>query len=1230
MELPSAYIPMDRRQAIMWGETLADRTTGAALFADISGFTPLTEALLKAYGPKRGPEELTKQLNQIYDALVSEAHRYGGSVIAFSGDAITCWLDGDDGVRAIACGLAMQQTMGQFAALHIPTGQTIALAMKAAVAAGSVRRFRVGDSKVQYIDVLAGATLDRMAAAEHHAEKGEVVLAPEVAEQITDQVEIAEWRDDHETDRRYGVVGKLSHPDSVLVQEIAPSVQDVDSALAQDQTRPWLLPPVYERLSAGKGGFLAELRPAVALFLSFGGIDYDRDEAAGEKLDAYIQWVQNVLVRYEAFLLQLTIGDKGSYMYAAFGAPIAHEDDAVRAVSAALELQAIPADLNYITDTKIGVSQGQMRTGAYGGTRRRTYGVLGDEVNMAARLMQAAQPGQILIKDSVWDATDNTFAGESIPPFMVKGKSDPVNTYSIIGVRVQQAIHLQEPKYALPMVGREAELALVEQKMDETLAGHGQIVAIVAEAGMGKSRLAAEVIRKASERLLVGYGGECQSYGTNISYLVWQPIWRAFFNLDPSWSLEAQMDELETMLELIDPALVPRMPLLGAVLNLSIPDNDLTRTFDAKLRKTSLESLLVDCLRLSAQAAPLMLVFEDCHWLDPLSHDLLEVIGRAIADLPVLMVMVYRPMQLERLKEARLEKLPYFTEIPLTDFTPQEAKRLISLKLEQFFGDQTDVPAGLLKRITERAQGNPFYIEELLNYLQDQNFDPKDTKQLDQFELPTSLHSLILSRIDQLTEHQKSTIKVASVIGRLFEAAWLWGMYPELGDPVQIKADLEALSTLDLAPMDKPDPELTYIFKHIVTQEVAYESLPYATRSMLHNQLGEYIEQHYQEKLDRFVNLLAHHYHHSENDEKKRIYLRKAGESAQEEYNNEAAVDYFERVLPLLSDEDKVEVMRKLGEVEQLVGRWEEAKNHYEQAVSLAQRHNNASAQGWCEVAMGRLLWRQSQYTDALTRLERARVIFEELGDQAGVGQVWHEEGLVAAVQGNLEEARMLWRRSLKIRQELDDTLNIAHSLNNLALAARNLGDYEESRTLNEQALELRYKLGDKRAIANSLNNFGLMLTDLKEYETARTQLEVAVDLQREIGDKWEIGNALHTLATTLRNEGDYDTARAKYNESLTTLWELGERYMLAYVLEDMGGLSALQGQPERALRLFGAATTLREKTGSSLSPTEQAQLEDMLAPAREALAELADSIEAEGRAMSVEQAVELARSNTI
>ena len=893
MEAATAYVPMDRRQALAAGGSLPERTKGAALIADISGFTPLTEALAQELGARRGAEELTYQLNRVYNALIAELHRYGGSVISFGGDAITCWLDGDDGSRATACALEMQEAMLQFAAVETAGGSTVSLGMKAAIATGTVCRFLVGNPSCCLIEVIAGETLERLAAAELLAGRGEVILDPQAAGSLGDRVLLQEWRGDAEAGGRCAVVASLA----VHVPHAPWPAMSLDALRAKDVS-PWLLPPVFHRLESGQGEFLAELRPCVALFLRFGGIDYDRDPEAASKLDAFVQGAQDIVRQYEGSLLQLSIGDKGSYLYVAFGAPIAHENDADRAASTALGLQELAGNLDFLSGVQIGISQGRMRTGAYGSRTRRTYGVLGNVVNLAARLMSAAEPGQILVSDSARAATGDAFIWERLPSRRVKGRSEPVALSRLVGRKRRRTIHLLEPRYALPMVGRQAELHLIGQIMEQVLRGEGQILGISAEAGMGKSRLAAEAIRLAQERGFVSYGGECQSHGTTTSYLVWRSIWRDLFGLDPTEAQEDQVHKLAAQLGQTDPALPPRLPLLGTVLNLSIPDNALTQSLDAKVRKSSLEALLVDCLRARAQENPILLVLEDCHWLDPLSNDLIEEVGRAAIDLPVLLMLVYRPPDARRLQVSRVHQLPHFREIELAEFTLQEAERLIRLKLERFFGFEAGVSQDFLTQITDRAAGNPFYIEELLNYLQDRGMHPQDSRQFVDIDLPSSLHTLVLSRIDQLSESQQTTIKVASVIGRLFRAAMLWGICPQLGSLERVKADLEVLNTLDLTPVETPEPELTYLFKHIVTQEVAYQSLLYATRAMLHGEIGRYLEETQVETLDQYLSLLAYHYEHSDNKQKKQKYLVRAGDDAKKGDIHEIPVPHRVRSRP--------------------------------------------------------------------------------------------------------------------------------------------------------------------------------------------------------------------------------------------------------------------------------------------------------------------------------------------
>lgn len=1222
MESPSIYIPMDRRQALAHGRSLPERVQGTALFADISGFTPLTEVLARELGPQRGSEEITRHLNQVYDAVIAEVHGHGGSVIGFSGDAITCWFDHDNGLRATACGLAMQQAMASFANVSTPSGIAVPLVIKASIACGPARRFLVGDPEYSLVEALAGQTLDRLAEVDHHAHGGEVVLDMATAQALGDQVQVAAWRQNDDDGRSLAIVSGLNRPAPPAAWPLL-----ADDAIHHAIARPWLLPPVYERLRRGLGEFLAELRPAVSLFMSFTGIDYDRDPAAGRKLDQFIREVQAILAQYEGSLIQLTIGDKGSYLYAAFGAPVAHEDDTLRAASAALALRDLALRTDFIGEARVGIDQGRMRTGAYGSSTMRTYGVLGNAANMAARLMQAAESFQILTSDLVVQTIGDALAWETLNPIRVKGRSEPMVIHCLASARPRRTLRsLFEASQDTPLVGRSAELALLEDKMDLAARGHGQVLGFTGQAGMGKSRLVAEAVLLADGRGWQRYGCECSSYGTNTSYHAWFSIWWHFFELDPAWPLSMQIEILTRQLDQIDPALTPRLPLLGAALNLPIPDNELTASFDAKLRKSSLEALLVDCLRARSQHAPILLISENCQWLDPLSYDLLDVTARAIVNMPVLLLLAYRPPELAYLQQPRISGLSHYCDRELTPFSPQEAESLITYKLNRASGAALAIPPELITRITERSGGNPFYIDELLTYLQAQGVDPQDRQALAQLDLPTSLQSLILSRLDQLADSPRITLKVASVIGRAFEAATLWGFYPPLGDEQQVKANLHSLEQADLTFQEAPEPDLTYAFRQVLTQEVSYESLPFATRAALHEQLGQFIERAYAGQLDQQLDRLAYHYGASENEVKKREYLLKAARRAQQVYANSAAIDYFQRLLPLLADAEKPEALLDLGRVLELVGRWREALESYVQALDLAERAEQAGHVAAAQCALGDLARKQGDYSAAATWLAQARDGYEGQHDRAGVAQTLHYLGTLLARQGDYTGARQAYEESLAIRRALGDQRNTASLLSNLAIVARFENDLTAARRLNEESLHIREALGDRWAIGVSLNNLGLLALMERNYGEAHSQLQRALAIWREVGDRWAAANTLVELGNLARERASYGEAAALYSESLAINRELNDKMTIAYLFEDVGCLAALQGAPRRALRLVAAAAQLRETIGAPLAPAEASRLQERLAGARQQLSvEDQLSAEAEGQALSFEQAIELA-----
>jgi len=1233
----SAYFPQDRLRAIATNTSLPDRTSGLALFADISGFTALTESLQMEFGSRRGSEELSRHLEAGYSALITEIEKYGGSVISFAGDSMLCWFDGenDDGRMqdegymrassyALSAAMEMQEAIKEFPVLGL----------KISIASGDARRFIVGNEDIQRIDILAGKTVARTATGERLASECEVLVDEVTANELGDSVVIKEWREDNESGERFAVISRINGKSQ-------PVVGNNQSGIAGNSVlKSFVLQEVYERETSEQGDFLTEFRPCVALFVRFTGIDYDSDSAE-EELDHFIREVQTVATRYEGTFLDITIGDKGSYVHVNFGVLSVHEDDSRRAVKTALELRN-KTDLQL----QMGITQGLMRVGAYGGETRKVFGALGDDVNLAARLMMTAKEDEILLSSHVHKAVMDQFTFEPRPPLPMKGRAEPLPVFAVTGESLRRAVRLQEPNYSLPMVGREKELAMINEKMSKVLEGKSQVIGIVAEAGLGKSRLVAEVIRSARKMGFVGFGGVCQSDGIHTPYLAWKSIWQAFFDVDPEMSERKLIRRLEGEIEDRAPSRLDAMPLLNVVLDLNIPENDFTKNLEPRIRQSALHALLEDCLKSAAgrdavsmsnrdekgeMTSPLLIVIEDLHWIDALSYDLLEGLAKSLTHHAVCFVLAYRPPELERLQASHIEALEQFTRIELSELTKAEAESAIRAKLTQLYPARGGaLPAGLVDALMERAQGNPFYLEELLNYLHDRGIDPSE---IDKIELPDSMHTLILSRIDQLSEGEKTTLRVASIVGRLFRAKWLTGYYPELGSFPQVKSALDALEALEITPLDTPEPELAYLFKHIVTHEVTYESLPFATRARLHEQLARYLENEIQvgetQRVQKgyilpLLDVIAFHYGRSENQEKQVEYLRMAGEAAQKNYANDAALAHYGQILPLLKDaNEQAQIHLKRGQVLEFMGKWDEAEIDYRAALNSAKEDMTIKTNA--QVALGKLNRLRGEYETALDWLGQAMEARTKLEDSTGLAQVLIETGLVflrkgeygqvrelmnkglalareandksntalalnalgnvISDQGDFAAARTFYEESLALRREMGDKAGIAGSLNNLGIAAINRGDYTVARAFYEESLALVREIGDKKGITSALNNLGGVAYEQGDSTAARAFFEESLVLKREMGDKRGIAMSLNNLGSLVQTQGDYATARGLYEECLMLCKEMDDKSTMAYVLFGLGLVDLAEGKPESHENILGSLR-LRQETGEQVQQT--------------------------------------------
>lgn len=1125
-----------------------------ALFADVSGFTAMSEAL--ATTGRSGAEELTALLNQYFEPMIDLIHSFGGIIGRFGGDAMTVLFpyEADNCAavvrRALQCALQMQASMDAYTNIRTQVG-TFNLAMKAGLAMGQVFCTSVGHLEKRLEYIIAGGVLNRSADAEHHATRGEVV-AHRALLAWAGAVELVEERGEFVCLRR-------------LVEPEAPQplpAQVTLSKQARELVAAYLHPSIAQRLRGGQSSFINEHRKVTILFVSFEGFDYDTDPQVGAKLQHYLSQVIDTIHHYKGYLDKVSMGDKGSSYIVLFGAPVAYENSEEGALYCALALQALEGPR-----IRVGVNSGFVYCGQVGSAVRQEYTVMGDAVNLAARLMQAAEPGQILVGEATYHTIEGKFMWDPPLTLQVKGKKEAIYPRNLLGQREQSARQMQRARYSLPMVGRQPELQQIMERLDLAARGEGQIVGITAEAGMGKSRLADEAFHLAMERGVSTLVSECSSHGTTISYHLWRSLIGGFFGLESSWPLARQVQHLQQQLARIDPALVLRLPLLGRVLNLPIPDNDLTRSLEGRLRKDSLEALIVDCVRHFTQDTPHLLLLEDCQWMDPLSHDLLENLARHSADRPLLLLLVYRSPESEWMRP-RVTRFGHFTEIELKEFTQDEAEYLIQIKLQQFFGSQQTLPTALIERVTARAQGNPFYIDEMINLIHDRKIDPTDLKALEALDLPDSLHSLIISRIDQLKEGTKSTLKVASVIGRVFREDWLWGSYPQLGSPERIHRRLERLRELDLTALEKQGPEVEYLFKHIVTREVAYESLALATRTMLHERIGHYIESSYPDQLEQYLDLLAYHFGQSANIAKQRDYFQRAGASAQASYANEAALDYYRRLLPLLDEAEKAPILLQMGQILQLTGQWGEAEQHYRQAFQLASTYQEEALLAEAQHALGTLLRARGNYTEALEWLEQAQSRFMALPRPDRAIDTLIDIGVIYWLQGDFSLALHSYESCLAKARALGDKQVMCRALGNMGLLYTDLDDHERALKAHEEGYQIAVELNDPLKMRVLIGNAGNLYLKQGNYSQALESYVRSLHLAVELGHSQGITIRLNNLGTVYLEQGELERATLCLNRSLQLALELGDPLGVITTLGELARVHLLEGEEVEAMQL--------------------------------------------------------------
>ena len=1114
----TAFLPIDRRHALAVGATLPGRATGSVLFADIAGFTSLSRQLTEALGLRGGVDRLSVVLEDVYGALIDEVHGHGGSVLGFSGDAITCWFD-DAPVtldverppsgthRAVACAHRLVSTLDALPAVMIGD-EPVHLGIKVAVATGPVVRLVVGDAEQGRVDLVGGDPVSRVADLEHVAALGEVVVDSATCEVIGRPL------GGPETSVRSTPSGPgllLEDPLEVPRTSWVPLAAD---AVDRHEAETFVARPLRGRL----GDLTTELRPTVALFLQFTPFPLEAPSGP-ETLDALVRWVQGVLEPLEGTLLQVTIGDKSGYLYAAFGTPQAHEDIAARAAAAALELRNLPDHLAEAAPVRIGLAEGMARTGVYGSDASLTFGALGDGTNLAARLMSLADPGTVLMSRSTATACGAGFRTSGHDPVRAKGFDDEVPVLVLEGRLGYLAAEISHRRQ---LVERDAELGELVDRLARVLDGSAGVVAVAGGAGMGKSHLVAEAKRRLGDHHDITWisaradersAGPLAPFVESLGDLTFQGL-----SDDPAIRrdlFDATIDNLLAESSEVSPSdgLTNRLDegrtFLGSLLGLTWEGSPYEQ-HDARTRLDRTLEAFVDLLVVMASIRPVIVHVADAQWLDEVSWRLLGAIGGATAGHRLGLLVDERAESGTSPNAAAV--LPAAAMIVLGRLSTEGVGALIADLLEGSPDEE------FVAEIDERTEGAPLFIEQLLGDLVDRGgivLGPEGQLGLDPAvsrQLPVNLSTLLVSRLDRLTPTTLDVVQQASVLGRSFEAEALAEL---VGHEVDLAVALEEAARSGICEEDSAVAG-RWSFRHVLLAEVAYETQTEERRRQAHGAALVALE-----TVGSHPTVLAHHAEHAGEHRLAMGHLATAATAARRMSAPAAAVDHLTRAIELARGEGGAaasgHLLGDLGKACSAAGRHHQASAAYLEALDVVVAPTDRLG---LLVGLGDALARCGDLPGATAAYEEGIDVLQVVPDASAASRLYAGLALVAAEGGDLDGAADLAELSEELLSDDEDPAERAWAAHRRAVIALRRGRSEEAAAHLEVERSEASASGRLENFAASTLMSGRILLAEGRLDEAVTMLESSCEGFERCGDEHGLARSLDELGGVLHRLG--------------------------------------------------------------------------------------------------------------
>jgi predicted ATPase/class 3 adenylate cyclase len=900
-------------------------------------------------------------------------------------------------------------------------------------------------------------------------------------------------------------------------------------------------------------------------------------------LDQVLRLMAEAVHRYEGTVNQYL----GDGLMALFGAPVALEDHAFRAVQAALTIQEtirgysaqVHRDHGLEVRLRLGLNTGLVVVGRIGDDLRMDYTAVGNTTHLASRMQTLADPGTILLTEATHSLVKDYVHSEALRTVQVRGQRQPVQVYKVTGRRRWRSrLEISAERGLTQLTGRQRELALLHDCLRRAEGGHAQVVGIVGEAGLGKSRLLYEFHASVAAGRVYWLEGHCGARGQTTPYGLLLEILRMHFQIEEEDNPLQLQEKLRQGVRRLDGGLEDTLPFLEALFALPGADAALRHLEPRTRRQQTFEAIRALGFA-GSQYRPHVLVCENLHWIDRSSEDCLAFLIEHLADQPVCVITTNRPGY-----TAPWADKTYYTPMALNLFTEGETEAMVAALLGSH-----DLPPNLLRLIQEKAGGNPLFIEEVTYALVERGALIRHHNSVQwtgdaEVEFSATIQDIIRARLDRLQEPVKRTVQTAAVIGREFGLHLL----TRLSDTAAaVRHHLETLKQVEFIHEKRLFPELEYRFKHAVIQDVAYDSLLVQRRRELHGAIGQAIEALYADRLEEQATILAYHYARSVHQDKAIVYALRAGDQAMRLHARAEATTYYEqaltmaRALPALPEAQRAQIdaALKLATVGATREDFERDRQNLEQACVLAEALGDELRLAQILYWLGRLHYVVGDFQTAIAYAEQSLAIADRLHDDALAAPPVNLMGRVYFLLSDYVQASQMLARSVEQMHQLGNTAEEATAAAFAGVAFGSVGEFERALAYADRGLRLAQELQNPFAEAAAYSYRGVIYDQRGSWAQAIMDCEEGRRVAQRVGDRFRV-YILHLLEGWAHTRaGDPGRGRALLEEGLALAAQLGTKLWLALGKAYLAACRLAHGEREVVPALCYEAIRIAEET---------------------------------------------------